>query len=304
MFKTYADQDDAGKAAMKPKVQELINRVYEKFNIKLEGEMLTQMIGLYQKRVSKDVASKTLLAVNTNEISNVAYASIFATKASAENFLNNPDRIKIDGDKLRLLADGYINDQKLLAERFSVVDETFQKNTRLFLNGLMKSQPEKSFYPDANSTMRLTYGTVVTLPERGDRKYYGIDATDNYYTDVRGMVAKYKKGDEEFDLPKKFLNLMKKKDYGRYADSKTNQLQVNFLSDNDITGGNSGSPVMDADGNLIGLAFDGNSEALSGDIIFDPEWQRTISVDVRFVLWVIEKYGNAGHLINEMELVN
>jgi len=304
MFKTYADQDDAGKAAMKPKVQELINRVYEKFNIKLEGEMLTQMIGLYQKRVSKDVASKTLLAVNTNEISNVAYASIFATKASAENFLNNPDRIKIDGDKLRLLADGYINDQKLLAERFSVVDETFHKNTRLFLNGLMKSQPEKSFYPDANSTMRLTYGTVVTLPERGDRKYYGIDATDNYYTDVRGMVAKYKKGDEEFDLPKKFLNLMKKKDYGRYADSKTNQLQVNFLSDNDITGGNSGSPVMDADGNLIGLAFDGNSEALSGDIIFDPEWQRTISVDVRFVLWVIEKYGNAGHLINEMELVN
>ncbi len=150
--------------------------------------------------------------------------------------------------------------------------------------------------------MRLTYGSIDTLPERTDRKYYGISEKNNYYTDINGMVAKYKKGDEEFDLPKKFLDLVKKKDFGRYKD-KDGYMPVNFLSNNDITGGNSGSPVIDGYGNLLGLAFDGNSEALSGDIIFDQKWQKTINVDVRMVLWIIEKYGNAGHLISEMTLV-
>lgn len=304
LFKTYADQDDAGKAAMKQKVEDMINTSYEHFNTDLEGAMLVNMISLYQKRVDKEVASGTIAAVNASTVSNIAFSSIFANKESAMNFLNNPDRLKIDSDPMKKIADGYVEDQKLLGERFTKVDDFFNTNTRLFLNGLMKSQPEKSFYPDANSTMRLTYGKVTTLPERSDRKYYGISEKDNYYTDVRGMVAKYKKGDEEFDLPQKFLDLMKKKDYGRYADKKTKQLQVNFLSDNDITGGNSGSPIMDGYGNLLGLAFDGNSEALSGDIVFEPEWQKTINVDVRFVLWVIEKYGNAGHLISELKLIN
>ncbi|MGC4129982.1 MAG: S46 family peptidase [Bergeyella sp.] len=303
LFKTYADQDDAGKTAMKGKVQDAINKAYDKFNSQLEGDMLTQMIALYQRKVDKSIASETLAGVNAAEVSNIAYTSIFANKESALLFLNNPDRLKIDADPLKKIADGYITDQKLLGERFAKVDDNFQEKTRLFLDGLRKSQPEKSFYPDANSTMRLTGGKVVTLPVRSDRQYYGISEKDNYYTDVRGMVAKYKKGDEEFDLPQKFLDMMKKKDYGRYADKKTKQLQVNFLSDNDITGGNSGSPIMDGSGNLLGLAFDGNSEALSGDIVFEPEWQRTINVDVRFVLWVIEKYGKAGHLISEMTLV-
>jgi len=304
LFKTYADQDDAGKAAMKQKVEDMINASYEHFNTDLEGAMLMNMISLYQKRVDKEVASGTIAAVNASTVSNIAFSSIFANKESAMNFLSNPDRLKIDSDPMKKIADGYVEDQKLLGERFTKVDDFFNTNTRLFLNGLMKSQPEKSFYPDANSTMRLTYGKVTTLPERSDRKYYGISEKDNYYTDVRGMVAKYKKGDEEFDLPQRFLDLMKKKDYGRYADKKTKQLQVNFLSDNDITGGNSGSPIMDGYGNLLGLAFDGNSEALSGDIVFEPEWQKTINVDVRFVLWVIEKYGNAGHLISELKLIN
>ena len=303
LFKTYADQDAAGQAKMKDRVSQAIDRIYEKFNVDLEGDMLTQMVNLYQKKVNPDVASPTLKGLNVNELSNIAKSSIFANKASAVAFLNNPDRLKIDADALKKIADGFINDQKLLAERFVKVDEAFQDNTRLFLNGLIKSQPEKSFYPDANSTMRLTSGKVTTLPQRDDRQYFGIKAKDNYYTDTRGMVAKHKVGDEEFELPKRFLDLMAKKDYGMYADKKTKQLHVNFLSDNDITGGNSGSPILDASGNLLGLAFDGNSEALSGDIVFEPEWQKTINVDVRFVLWTIEKYGKAGHLISEMKLV-
>lgn len=302
LLKTYADQDVNGKAGMKTKVTESIDKMYDGLNTKLEGEMLNSLVNLYQQRVSKDVASPTLMAADAKNLSLIAFSSIFATKESALNFLNNPDRLKIDADPLLKLADGYISDQKLASDKFAKVDEAFAKNSRIFLDGLRKSQPQKDFYPDANSTMRITYGSIATLPERTDRKYYGIKEQNNYYTDINGMVAKYKKGDEEFDLPKRFLDLVKKKDFGRYTD-KNGYMPVNFLSDNDITGGNSGSPIMDGEGNLLGLAFDGNSEALSGDIIFDNKWQKTINVDIRMVLWTIEKYGNAGHLISELTLV-
>jgi len=210
--------------------------------------------------------------------------------------------LKIDADPLLKLANGFYTDQKLAGERYSKVDEAFAKNSRIFLDGLRKSQPDKVFYPDANSTMRLTTGSIDTLPVRSDRNYGGINEKNNYYTEINGMVAKYKKGDEEFDLPQDFLDLVKRKDFGQYADKK-GFMPVNFLSNNDITGGNSGSPILNGHGHLIGLAFDGNSEALSGDIIFDPKLQKTINVDVRMVLWIIEKYGKAGHLISEMTLV-
>ena len=302
LLKTYADQDEAARVAMKPKVVDAINRLYDKLNLKLEGEMLNSMVALYQQRVKKDDASPTLLAADAKNLSTMAYGSIFATKESAMNFVNNPDRLKIDADPLLKLANGFVNDQKLLSEKYAKVDEAFAKNNRIFLDGLRKSQPNKAFYPDANSTMRLTYGSVSTLPERADRNYAGISEKDNYYTDIQGMVAKYKKGDEEFDLPQRFLDLVKKKDFGPYKDKK-GFMPVNFLSNNDITGGNSGSPILDGEGRLLGLAFDGNSEALSGDIIFDPKLQKTINVDVRMVLWTIDKFGQAGHLISEMTLV-
>ena len=302
LLKTYVDQDDAGKAGMKTKVTDAINRMYDGFNTQLEGEMLNSMVGLYQQRVNKDVASPSLMSVDAKTLSNIAFSSIFATKESALNFVNSPDKLKLDADPLLKIANSFIEDQKLMGEKFAKVDDAFAKNSRIFLDGLRKSQPEKAFYPDANSTMRLTYGSVNTLPERSDRKYYGISEKNNYYTDINGMVAKYKKGDEEFDLPQRFLDLVKKKDFGQYKDKK-GFMPVNFLSNNDITGGNSGSPILDGSGNLLGLAFDGNSEALSGDIIFDPKLQKTINVDVRMVLWIIEKYGKAGHLISEMTLV-
>ncbi|HCN11146.1 MAG TPA: S46 family peptidase [Kaistella sp.] len=302
LLKTYVDQDDAGKAGMKTKVTDAINRMYDGLNTQLEGEMLNSMVGLYQQRVNKDVASPSLMSVDAKTLSNIAFSSIFATKESALNFVNSPDKLKLDADPLLKIANSFIEDQKLMGEKFAKVDDAFAKNSRIFLDGLRKSQPEKAFYPDANSTMRLTYGSVNTLPERSDRKYYGISEKNNYYTDINGMVAKYKKGDEEFDLPQRFLDLVKKKDFGQYKDKK-GFMPVNFLSNNDITGGNSGSPILDGSGNLLGLAFDGNSEALSGDIIFDPKLQKTINVDVRMVLWTIEKYGKAGHLISEMTLV-
>jgi len=300
VLKAYADQDMKGRLAMKPKVDAALKSAYENINTKLEGEMLNSMVNLYQTRVNKDVASETIMGLDAKNLSNVAYSSIFANKTSATNFVLNPDKLKLDADPLWKIANGLVADQKASAERFVKIDDNFAKNNRLFLAGLMKAMPEKKFYPDANSTMRLTYGTVDTLPIRTDRNYFGI--TDNYYTDMTGLVGKYKKGDEEFDLPQRVIDLYNLKDFGQYADAK-GYMPVNFLSNNDITGGNSGSPVIDGDGNLIGIAFDGNSEALSGDIVFEPEWQKTINVDVRFVLWTIDKYAGARRLIDELQLV-
>jgi len=301
LFKSYADQDDAGKAAMKAKVIEAVEKAYDGFHDNVEGDMLVALTSLYKVRVAKEFASPTILAADVDNLSTLAYESIFANKKSAMAFIENPDRLKIDADKMRQFANSMVEEQKLSMEKYAKIDENFAKNSRLFLDGLRKAQPEKVFYPDANSTMRLTYGTVQTLPERSDRNYKGIK--ENYYTDINGMVAKYKKGDEEFDLPKKVLDLAKKKDYGQYADKKGGFMPINFLSNNDITGGNSGSPIIDGNGNLLGLAFDGNSEALSGDIVFEPNLQRTINVDVRYVLWVIDKYAGATRLISELTLV-
>lgn len=299
-FDSYAKQDMQGQLAMKPKMEEAINGIYDNFDKDLEGEMLVSLVDLYQKKVNKDVALPTISGLNTSNLSNIAYGSIFANKTSALQFLLNPDRIKLDSDPLLKITKGIIEDQKIQVKKFSLIDENFAKNNRYFLDGLRKAFPEKKFYPDANSTMRLTYGKVATLPVRSDRNYFGI--TDNYYTDMNGLVGKYKAGDDEFDLPQRVIELNNARDYGQYADAD-GYMPVNFLSDHDITGGNSGSPVIDGEGNLIGIAFDGNSEALSGDIVFEPEWQKTINVDIRFVLWTIDKFAGARRIVDELKLV-
>lgn len=303
ILNTYTAQTSEGQTSMKAKITSELDNYYDKFNPQLEAEMIGAMAELYQKEVNKEIAIPAMLSINPKELPNIVTSSIFANKESVVAFLNNPNKEQLQNDALFKFANDFVAGQKMLGERYAQADIKFEDNTRLFLAGLKQSQPNKSFYPDANSTIRLTYGKVSTLPQRKDRKYYGIPAKDNYYTDINGLVAKYVKGDEEFDLPQDFLDLVKKKDFGQYVDKKTKKLQVNFLSDNDITGGNSGSPILDAEGNLIGLAFDGNSEALSGDIVFEKKWQKTINVDARFVLWIIDKYGKARHLIDEMKII-
>jgi len=167
----------------------------------------------------------------------------------------------------------------------------------LLVEGMREANPNAKYYPDANSTLRLTYGKVRSLP--ADKRN---DAKKNYYTTLQGEVNKYKPNDAEFDLPKRLIELNEKKDFGQYAD-KAGYMPVNFLTDNDITGGNSGSPVLNGKGELIGLAFDGNIEAMAGDVIFDKDLQRTINVDIRYVLWIIDKYAGAKHIVDEMTIV-
>jgi len=155
--------------------------------------------------------------------------------------------------------------------------------------------PDKKYYANANSTMRMSYGKVSD--------YYPADAVHyNYYTTLDGVMEKEDSTNEEFIVPHKLKELWKKKDYGKYAASDGN-LDVCFIANLDISGGNSGSPVINGDGQLIGLAFDGNWEAMSGDIAYEPDLQRTIVVDIRYVLFMIDKYAGAKNIIDELTLV-
>lgn len=167
---------------------------------------------------------------------------------------------------------------------------------RLYLKGVMQMNPGKIMYPDANFTMRVSYGNVKSYVPRDAVKY-------DYVCTMKGVLEKYIPGDYEFDMPAKAVELATKKDFGQYIDKQRNDLVTCFITTNDITGGNSGSPVINGNGELIGLAFDGNYEALSHKLSFDKDLNRTICVDIRYVLWCIDKLGGAGNLIKELKLV-
>ena len=167
--------------------------------------------------------------------------------------------------------------------------------SKKYAAALLEWQKDKPSYPDANFTCRLTYGTVKGYEPKDGVIY-------KYYTTLKGVIEKEDPDNYEFRVPSKVKELYQNKDYGIYADAEGN-LRTCFLTNLDITGGNSGSPVRDADGNLIGLAFDGNWEAMSGDVIFEPELQRCICVDIRYVLFMMDKFGGAGYLLNEMNII-
>lgn len=172
--------------------------------------------------------------------------------------------------------------------------QDLRKGQRLFIAGLMEMEKDKVFYPDANSTMRLTYGTVGDYSPKDAVVY-------KHYTTLKGVMEKEDPDNYEFIIPPKLKELYKKKNYGRYG--KNGVMPVCFTTNTDITGGNSGSPVIGANGELIGLAFDGNWEAMSGDIAFEPDYQKTICVDIRYILFIIDKYAGVSYLVDEMTII-
>jgi hypothetical protein len=233
----------------------------------------------------------------TNYVNGIFELSIFSSPARMKAFLAAPSEAMVTADPLYQLSDELLKQLNSKSEDIAKAQNDFGASFRLLVEGLRESKIGTIKYPDANSTLRLTYGKVRSLP--ADKRN---DAKINNYTTMAGMVKKYKKGDQEFDLPQRILDMNASKDFGQYLD-KDGSMHVNFLTDNDITGGNSGSPVLNGKGELIGLAFDGNIEAMAGDVIFDPKLQRTINVDIRYVLWIIDKFSGAKHIVDEMTIV-
>ena len=230
-------------------------------------------------------------------MSRVKKYSFFADQKRFEDFIANYSTAELKKDPLYILIKDLDDAYQKAAGEASVktAGEKLQRANRLFVSGVRQMQPNKKFYPNANSTMRLTYGNVLAYEPRDAVKY-------DFYTTIDGMIKKEDPTNPEFNIDPRIKEVWKKKDFGQYgtADGK---LAVNFLSNNDITGGNSGSPVINADGQLIGTAFDGNWEAMSGDIYFEPNIQRTISLDVRYTLWLVDKVYGAENLIKEMKIV-
>lgn len=221
--------------------------------------------------------------------------SVFASEEKLLAFLKNPALKTIKKDPVILTNESFSKTFEEVSKSSAKFNTDLTRGRRLWIAALLEMVPEKTLYPDANFTMRMSYGSIQDYDPRDGVTY-------KYYTTLQGVVDKYVPGDYEFDLPQRLIDLNNKKEYGRYGSSK-GYMPVCFLTTNDITGGNSGSPVMNGNGELIGLAFDGNWESMSGDIAYEPELQRTIVVDIRYVLWIMDVFSGAGHLVDEMTIV-
>lgn len=299
---TYAKADAAQQANAKSRLVAFIEGSFEGLHMPLEKEVMAGQLALYSSKAGYTLAPAVQNLVDSKTdfnhyVTHLFDLSMFTSKERLLAFLELPDVALIENDPLYKLSSNLLEHYNAKSDELKDAENNFQRGFRNLVAGLRESKLSTIQYPDANSTLRLTYGSVRALP--ADKRN---DAKINNYTTLEGMVKKHKPGDPEFDLSQPLIDLYNKKDFGQYAD-KDGHMSVNFLTDNDITGGNSGSPVLNGKGELIGLAFDGNIEAMAGDVIFDKNLQRTINVDARFILFIIDKYAGAKHLIDEMTIV-
>jgi len=277
-------------------------KFYKSYNPELEKDILRNMLKLYAKNVAPQFIPDCYKTINKKFKGNIdsyveylAEKSIFFNEAKLINYLNNPKKKILQKDPAYVTVNSFITSYMTARMIQMMNEEKFSKARREYIAGLREMQPEKVFYPDANSTMRLTYGSV--------KPYKPADALyADYYTTLQGVMEKEDSTNEEFVVASKLKELYTSKNYGVYGIN--GKMPVCFLTTHDITGGNSGSPVMNAKGELIGVAFDGNSEAMSSDINYDSNLQRTICVDIRYVLFIVDKFAGASYLAEEMKLVH
>jgi len=278
--------------------------LYKDYYPVVDEATMVAMLDMYKKSVDADalpelyhMIAKKFKGNYTNYAKYIYEKSVFtsldkiskAIKNNKTDFTNDP-AIVFSTDVRKTM-------EAIRSAEYTKAAEQIKDAERLYESALkaMADEKGKALYPDANFTMRLTYGKIGG--------YKPADAVDyKYYTTTKGILEKEKPGDAEFDVSPKLKTAIKENNYGAYLDQKTGEMHVAFLSNNDITGGNSGSPIFNGKGELIGLAFDGNWEAMSGDIVFEPDLQRTINVDIRYVMFVMDKVGDAKRLVSELTI--
>ena len=275
-----------------------VQNYFKDYDKETDRDVTIALLNLFYKDINPEQLPAMIKKIGdknsgdfTQFVNNAFAKSIFVDAEKLNNWIENPK--SLTKDPIFALMSEIINSYIDLTEQAGSVSNS--RAERLYMKGLMEMQKDRNFYPDANFTMRLTYGSVQDCKPANAVTY-------DYITTLDGVMEKYKPGDWEFDVPADLIKLWENKDYGRYAD-ENGDLVVNFITTNDITGGNSGSPVIDAEGNLIGLAFDGNWEAMSGDLSFENEVQRTICMDARYLVFIIDKMANAQNLMQELKII-
>ena len=282
-----------------------VDEMFKGTDPRVEKDMFAAVMSIYGSKFAEEElpeAIQKLLKKQKGDwtaLANYIYDnSMFSNAESMKAFIEKPNAKKLAKDPAFVMANALYEQLYSVIPAYRMANIAISEANHEFVKGLREfyadTQPDKMLYPDANSTMRMSYGSV--------KDYSPADAiTYDYVCTANGILEKYIPGDFEFDAPKELLDLIEKRDFGQYAD-KNGELITCFLSTNDITGGNSGSPIMNGKGELLGLAFDGNWEAMSGDVNFEPKLQRTINVDIRYVLFIIDKVYGATNLIDELEI--
>ena len=278
--------------------------LYKDYYPVVDEATMVAMLDMYKKSVDADalpelyhMITKKFKGNYTNYAKYIYEKSVFTSLEKITKAIKNNKTDFTNDPAIVFATDVRKTMEAIRSAEYTKAAEQIKDAERLYESAIkaMADEKGKALYPDANFTMRLTYGKIGG--------YKPADAVDyKYYTTTKGILEKEKPGDAEFDVSPKLKTAIKENNYGAYLDQKTGEMHVAFLSNNDITGGNSGSPIFNAKGELLGLAFDGNWEAMSGDIVFEPDLQRTISVDIRYVMFVMDKVGDAKRLISELTI--
>ena len=266
-----------------------LGRQYKNYDASLDRQAALALTRHYLDNVQ----DKYRIDISVEEVEEMFEKSVYTCEEKLRKAI--ADSVDFSKDPKNILVKKIGNSSTTILSEYRAASEGKEEYTKKYAAALLEKDKDKPSYPDANMTCRLTYGTVKGYEPKDGVIY-------KYYTTLEGVIQKEEPGNYEFRVPEKVKELYKSGDYGQYADAD-GRLRTCFLTNLDITGGNSGSPVMDADGNLVGLAFDGNWEAMSSDVLFEPELQRCICVDIRYVLWMMDKVGGAGYLLDEMNIV-
>jgi hypothetical protein len=294
-------KDKSGIKESAESLKEVARDHFKDIDPAISQKTMAEILKLYARNVPKDQLPSVFSLIEKDYNNDftvfteaVYKTSVFATEAKTMAFLNKPAAKIFQKDLVAIMAQSFQDSRDKYSATYNDSRTSVSVANRFFISGLREMNPKLVAYPDANSTMRMTYGQVLD--------YFPADAVHyNYYTTLEGVIQKEDPNNEEFIVPGKLKELYKAKDYGQYGEN--GQMITCFLTNNDITGGNSGSPVINGNGQLIGLAFDGNWEAMSGDISFEPDLQRTINVDIRYVLFIIDKFAGDTRIIKELTLV-